>query len=90
MTPAVLLCTTEKTLNTSGMRVVKNLRIKKADQQWHPNGTLWTHENPYEEEAFKHFTGGSVAVIESLIPELVYVADLHGWTVTRASKENDQ
>ena len=66
----------------------KDLLIKKADQQGHPNGTLWTHENPYEEEAFKHFTGGSTTVIESLIPELVYVADLHGWTVTKDSEEN--
>ena len=70
--------------------MTKDLRIKKAAQQGHPSGTLWTHENPYEAEAFKHFTGGSIAVIESLIPELVYVAELHGWTVTKVPEANAQ
>ena len=67
----------------------KDLRIKKSERQGHPNGTLWTHENPHEEEVFMHFTGGSNAIIESKVSELAFVADLHGWTVTMDSEDNN-
>lgn len=67
---------------------MSDLRIKKSDEQKHWNGELWTFENPYEEETFKHFSGGMVAVVDSRVPALVYVASLHGWTVTRVSEEN--
>ena len=65
-----------------------DLRIKKAENQGHPNGPLWTYETPHEEEAFRHFAEGLTSIIESKIPELVYVAGLHGWTVTRDSEDN--
>lgn len=72
----------------TGRGMPKNdLRIKESGFQDHPNGTVWVSENPFELKAFKHFSGGCIAILENKIPELVYVAGLHGWTVTRVSAD---
>lgn len=55
--------------------------IQKKDKL--PTGEiLYVAENPFEVEAFKHFSGGFYSITRALMPELVYVASLHGWTVT--------
>lgn len=64
--------------------IMKNdLKIQKTGNYSLPYGQLWTFVNPFEESVFKHFSDGLISVYESHLPELVNVASLHGWTVTR-------
>lgn len=39
-------------------------------------------DNDGNELAFRHFSGGSIAITSDLIGDLIYVASLHGWSVT--------
>ena len=64
------------------------LVLKKAGQEGHfphPVETLWTYSKPDDEWVFNHFIGHTeaIAIVNSLIPNLVRVAQLHGWKVIK-------
>jgi len=61
----------------------KVLRIKRDDSRVHPSGPLWTYTDADAKTAFLHFSDGSISILEDYVPELVAVANLHGWTVTQ-------
>ena len=45
----------------------------------------WTNVNPHEVEAFKHFSGGYTFITQGELDKFVYIAGIHGWTVTKTT-----
>lgn len=47
------------------------------------NGVYYTDpDHPGQKEALSHFSGGCIAICASRLDEIVYLAGMHGWSVT--------